>query len=151
MVAAWDGPEMEVVHLTGREASGIDRDRPAPDGTNWVQIGFEAEMALFYAACDLVVARAGGAVAELTATATPAVLVPGRFGSGGHQTANAEALTEAGAAATVPEESIDELPAVVGSLIGSGGALARMRAAAAAIARPSAAVDIAAAMMEAAA
>ena len=36
-------------------------------------------MELFYAASDLVVARAGGAVAELTATATPSVLVPGEF------------------------------------------------------------------------
>ncbi|MGH8946036.1 MAG: UDP-N-acetylglucosamine--N-acetylmuramyl-(pentapeptide) pyrophosphoryl-undecaprenol N-acetylglucosamine transferase [Acidimicrobiia bacterium] len=151
MVATWDGPEMEVVHLTGREASGIDRDRRASGGVSWVRIGFEAEMASFYAACDLVVARAGGAVAELTATATPAVLVPGRFGSGGHQAANARVLTKAGATATVPEEAIDDLPRVVGSLIGDHRTLAEMRAAAAAVARPNAAVDIAAAMMEAAA
>ena len=46
-------------------------------------------MELFYAASDLVLARAGGGVAELTVTATPSILIPGVFGSSGHQAANA--------------------------------------------------------------
>jgi UDP-N-acetylglucosamine--N-acetylmuramyl-(pentapeptide) pyrophosphoryl-undecaprenol N-acetylglucosamine transferase len=67
-------------------------------------------MELFYAACDLVIARAGGAVAELTATATPAILVPGGFGSGHHQAANAGALAGVGAAEVVAESEIGRLP-----------------------------------------
>ncbi len=65
-------------------------------------------MDLFYAVADLVVARSGGAVAELTATATPSVLVPGKFGSGGHQMGNAMALSRAGAAVVLGEEEIVE-------------------------------------------
>jgi UDP-N-acetylglucosamine--N-acetylmuramyl-(pentapeptide) pyrophosphoryl-undecaprenol N-acetylglucosamine transferase len=151
MVALWGGPEIGVVHLTGRTAPGIEPSPAASDSVLWRRIGFETDMSLFYAACDLAVARAGGAVAELTVTATPAVLVPGRFGSGGHQGANARALARVGAAAIVPEEAIDALPDMVGSLLADPGALAAMRAAAASMARPNAAVDIAKAMLEAAA
>lgn len=151
MVAGWEGPEIDVVHLTGPEAPGIEPEPPSSEKVTWRRIGFEDEMGFFYAASDLVVARAGGAVAELTATATPAILVPGRFGSAGHQRENARSLTEAGAAVTVPEDDIGLLPQVVRSLIGDDTALSTMRASAAAIARPRAALDIAAAMMEAAA
>ena len=69
------------------------------------------------AASDLVVARAGGSVAELTATATPAVLVPGGFGSSGHQAANAAVLAGAGSARVVSEEQIGELAKVIEELI----------------------------------
>ena len=51
-------------------------------------------MELFYAASDLVLARAGGGVAELTVTATPSILIPGVFGSSGHQAANAAFLSK---------------------------------------------------------
>ncbi len=151
MVAGWEGPAIDVVHLTGPEAPGIEPGPSVSERVTWRRIGFEDEMALFYAGCDLVVARAGGAVAELTATATPAILVPGRFGSAGHQQENARSLTAAGAAATVPEGEIGLLPEVVRSLIRDETALSAMRGSAAAIARPKAALDIAAAMMEAAA
>lgn len=151
MLAGWDGPEIEVVHLTGPEAPGIGPRPPHSHRVSWVRVGFEGEMALFYAACDLVVARSGGAVAELTATATPAVLVPGRFGSSGHQRANARFLTTAGAAITVTEEELETLPGRVGSLLGAPGKLDAMRRSAVAIARPKAALTIAQAMMQAAA
>lgn len=151
MMDRWNGPEIAVLHLTGPDAPGIGPRPSQSDHVTWVRIGFEAEMALFYAACDLVVARAGGAVAELTATGTPAVLVPGGFGSRGHQRANARFLTSAGAAVTVPEEGIDALPDEVASLLENQEALAVMRESAATIARPKAALSIAMAMMEAAA
>jgi UDP-N-acetylglucosamine--N-acetylmuramyl-(pentapeptide) pyrophosphoryl-undecaprenol N-acetylglucosamine transferase len=151
MVAGWEGPEIDVVHLTGLEAPGIESEAPVSHRVTWRRVGFEDEMGLFYAVCDLTVARAGGAVAELTATATPAVLIPGRFGSGGHQRENARSLTAAGAAVTVPEEDIGLLPKVVRSLLGDETALSAMRESAAMIARPRAALDVAAAMIGAAA
>jgi UDP-N-acetylglucosamine:LPS N-acetylglucosamine transferase len=151
MVARWQGPEIEVIHLTGPEAPGIGPEPSPPDRVGWLRIGFETEMDLFYAACDLVVARAGGAVAELTATATPAVLVPGGFGSSGHQGANARFLTSVGAAVTIAEEEIKSLPQEVSSLLADEQRLAAMREAARVIARPKAALSIATAMMEAAA
>ena len=65
-------------------------------------------MELFYAASDLVLARAGGGVAELTVTATPSILIPGVFGSSGHQAANAAFLKEAGAAEVLSRGSSPE-------------------------------------------
>jgi UDP-N-acetylglucosamine--N-acetylmuramyl-(pentapeptide) pyrophosphoryl-undecaprenol N-acetylglucosamine transferase len=122
---------------------------PSAQSVTWRRVGFEEAMETFYAATDLVVARAGGAVAELTATGTPAILVPGQFGSAGHQAGNAKYLTESGAAATLEESELDSLDELVESILSSPDRLAAMRAAATRIARPGAARDIARAMIEA--
>ncbi len=95
-----------------------------------------------------MIARAGGAVAELTATGTPAVLVPGRFGSGGHQEANAAALAAAGAAVVVGEDRLDALGSEVRRLLEDPAVRARMGEAARRVARPDAASAIARAMVE---
>jgi UDP-N-acetylglucosamine--N-acetylmuramyl-(pentapeptide) pyrophosphoryl-undecaprenol N-acetylglucosamine transferase len=87
-------------------------------------------------------------VAELTATGTPSILVPGDFGSSGHQTANAAFLGENGAAVVLPQERIAELPALVSDLLSSASRLEEMRRNALRIAKPGAATTIAAAMQE---
>jgi UDP-N-acetylglucosamine--N-acetylmuramyl-(pentapeptide) pyrophosphoryl-undecaprenol N-acetylglucosamine transferase len=149
MVETWSGEPLSIVHLTGEshleELSAIT----PPKGVTWVRVGFEDRMDLFYAASDLVVARAGGAVAELTATATPSVLVPGEFGSGDHQERNARALQEADAAEIVSQTQIDRLPEVVTTLLGDRSRRSAMAQAASAIAKPDAARTIARAMIEA--
>ncbi len=109
-------------------------------------LGFEPAIQYVLAASDLVVARAGGSVAELTATGTPAVLIPGGFGSSGHQAANAAALAGAGSARVVNEEQIGELAKVIEELMGDRGERERMAAAALRMARPGAADQIAAAL-----
>ncbi len=148
LVGSWVGPPIQVLHLTGdrflEDISGL----PAPPGVRWVRRGFEQRMERFYAASDLVVARAGGAVAELTATGTPSVLVPGEFGSGGHQLGNARFLTESGAAVTVPETHLGGLPAVIAATLLDEETLSTMRLRAKRIARPQAAHTIADAMIE---
>lgn len=137
-------PGVQLVHLAGEiHAEGLAE--AATD--SWHIVAFEDRMDLFFAACDLVVARAGGAVAELTATATPAVLVPGGFGSAGHQGANATYLAEAGAAVVVEQPDVERVPAVVADILADPGRLRRMRLAAAGLARPDAAHTIAAAMI----
>lgn len=151
LTAEWEGPLLQIVHLTGPSAHGIPPQPEASDAVSWHRIGFEEQMELFYAAADLAVARAGGAVAELTATGTPAILIPGRFGSGRHQRENAAFLASAGASVTISEEEIAGLTAVVSSLIGDDSKLSAMRESAEAVAKPRAAVEIALAMMEAAA
>lgn len=139
-------PGIQLVHLAGE--IHVDGLATAADDS-WHVVGFEERMELFFAACDLVVARAGGAVAELSATATPAVLVPGGFGSAGHQGANASYLAEAGAAVVVEESEVDRVPTVVGEILGDPERLRRMRLAAGGLARPDAAHTIAAAMISA--
>lgn len=143
-IAALDG--VQVVHLAG----DIHAEALASSATStWHIVGFEDRMDLFYAAADLVVARAGGAVAELSATGTPAVLVPGGFGSAGHQSANASFLADAGSAVVVAEDDVHRVPTVVREILSDSARLSSMRAAAVAQARPDAAEVIAAAMMSA--
>lgn len=146
MLSSWTGPDLQVLHLAGRSGAESLADRVKTTNHRWVLLDYEPEMQYFFAAVDLVVSRAGGAVAELTATRTPSVLVPGHFGSGSHQEANAEALAAAGAAVIVTEEHVDELGSVVSGLLMDPGALESMRSSCDALAHPHAADVIAAAM-----
>jgi UDP-N-acetylglucosamine--N-acetylmuramyl-(pentapeptide) pyrophosphoryl-undecaprenol N-acetylglucosamine transferase len=131
-----------LLHLTGRAHEPAVR-AVAEAHPEWRIVGFEEHMEFVYAACDLMIARSGGAVAELTATSTPSILVPGGFGSGGHQTANARALVEAGAALCLAEQELDRLSDVVGSLLAEPARLEAMAVACKALARPDAASVIA--------
>jgi UDP-N-acetylglucosamine--N-acetylmuramyl-(pentapeptide) pyrophosphoryl-undecaprenol N-acetylglucosamine transferase len=131
-----------LIHLTGRAHEYALR-AVAEAYPEWRTIGFEEHMEFVYAACDLVIARSGGAVAELTATTTPSILVPGGFGSGGHQTANAKVLVEAGAALLLAEQEIDRLSDIVGSLLSEPARLEAMAVGCKALARPDAASVIA--------
>lgn len=150
MITGWSGEDVGVVHLTGRSHLRDLSGYTTPDNAVWRRVGFEERMDLFFAVCDLVISRAGGAVAEITATGTPAVLVPGRFGSGGHQEGNARALDRAGAAVVLDDNDLVHLPETVSQLIADPTRRERMAEAAREIAKPDAARTIAAAMIEAA-
>lgn len=149
LLAAWEGPPMQVVHLTG-ERNIDDLESLESKSARWIRVAFEDSMEIFYGACDLVLARAGGAVAELTATATPSILVPGVFGSSGHQGGNASFLEKAGAAVVVSEDRIGELGNLVKEILFSDRRLEEMSKASKEISRPRAAHQIASAMIEAA-
>lgn len=151
MVAGWDGPPMQVLHLVGTRNHDEIADRQrVTGGAPWRVVGFEPRMELFFAAADLVVARAGGGVAEVTATGSPAILIPGGFGSGGHQEANAAAVAGAGAAVVLAQSELDRLPEVVAGLVADPERRKAMAAAARAYAHPDAARTIATRLMEAA-
>lgn len=145
LAATWTGSPMQIVHLTGE---GHDLFPVTNDRVRVEEVVFESRMDLFYAASDLVVARAGGGVAELTATGTPSVLVPGEFGSSGHQAANAAFLLAAGAAIVLAQDRIDALPDQVEQVLFDPERLRAMRRAALGIAKPQAALTIAGAMLE---
>ncbi len=69
--------------------------------------GFFDPMTPAYQAADLVVARAGAmTVAELCAWAKPSILVPLPTAAADHQTENARALAEAGAAIALAERDL---------------------------------------------
>jgi UDP-N-acetylglucosamine--N-acetylmuramyl-(pentapeptide) pyrophosphoryl-undecaprenol N-acetylglucosamine transferase len=146
LVENWDGQRIQVLHLTGE--GNLEPDQRPSDSVLWVQRSFENRMELFYAASDLVVARAGGGVAELTVTSTPSILIPGEFGSSGHQAANAAFLHEAGAAAVLAQDRLDLLPGLVAEILLSPDRLEAMRIGARSIAKPDAAITIAGAMRE---
>jgi UDP-N-acetylglucosamine--N-acetylmuramyl-(pentapeptide) pyrophosphoryl-undecaprenol N-acetylglucosamine transferase len=150
LVVDWVGEHFQIVHLTGRAHIEDLKRQHAGERVTWRLVDFEDRMDLFYAASDLVVARAGGGVAELTATKTPAILVPGEFGSTGHQAANAAFLESSGAVVVVQQEVLEGLAATVRRLLFDATELTSMRRAAEEIARPLAAETIASAMIEAA-
>jgi len=67
------------------------------------------DMAEAYAWADLVVCRAGAlTVAELSAAGLPAIFVPFPSAVDDHQTANARPMTDAGAAALMPEKDLSD-------------------------------------------
>lgn len=106
-------------------------------------------MDLAYAAADLALCRAGAITcSELAVTGTPSVLVPSPNVTADHQTKNAMALVDAGAAALVREPELDRrFEAVVPALLHDAEARQSMAAAARAIARPDAAATIAEAVV----
>jgi len=69
---------------------------------------FCPDMAKAYAASDLVLARSGAStLSELAVVGLPALLVPYPYAADDHQTANAMAYVDVGAARMLPERSLD--------------------------------------------
>jgi UDP-N-acetylglucosamine--N-acetylmuramyl-(pentapeptide) pyrophosphoryl-undecaprenol N-acetylglucosamine transferase len=143
------GRSFQIIHLTGDQHLSSIQEAASATDVAWVRVAFEENMEKFYASCDLVLARAGGAVAELTATGTPSILVPGEFGSAGHQMSNADYLTRAGAAVTLSEVELSRLGDVIAQYLFDSAQLRAMRSAAGEISKPDAARAVARAMMAA--
>lgn len=148
LAASWGSGPLQILHLVGSRNLAELTDQAAGAPLLWRVVGFEERMEFFFAASDVVIGRAGGGVAEITATATPAILVPGGFGSGGHQPANAAALQRAGAALVVPQDELDGLADVVADVIGDPVRRKAMAEAARAYALPHAAGRIARRLLE---
>ena len=134
---------------------GLDEARAA-----YAQAGVEADvvpfiddMAAAYGWADLAVCRAGAlTIAELTAAGLGAVLVPFPHAVDDHQTGNAQALVEAGAAELIQERDLDaqKLAQRLAALLADRRQLTAMAGAARTLAKPDAAATIAAACLEAA-
>jgi UDP-N-acetylglucosamine--N-acetylmuramyl-(pentapeptide) pyrophosphoryl-undecaprenol N-acetylglucosamine transferase len=134
-----DGPA--VLHLCGTR----DYDRLAPRVTrpDYRLYAFTEEFGAALGASDLALARAGGSVWELAASGTPAVLIPGDFATGDHQTKNAQYFERAGAAVVIRESEAARAPDVVRALLDDTDRLGEMAQAMRRVARPDAADEIA--------
>lgn len=117
------------------------------------QNGVAAEVASFFhdvperlARAHLVIARSGAStVAELCVAGRPAILVPFAHAADDHQTVNARALEEAGAAWVMPESGFtpETLAARLESLLAAPEKLTAAAAAAHALGKPDAAASLA--------
>jgi UDP-N-acetylglucosamine--N-acetylmuramyl-(pentapeptide) pyrophosphoryl-undecaprenol N-acetylglucosamine transferase len=94
-------PGLTVLHQAG--ARSVDAVQAAyeatkADSSRWEVRAFIDDMPDQYAACKLVLARAGSTVAEIAAAGRPSVLVPLPTAADDHQRKNAEVFAKAGAA-----------------------------------------------------
>ncbi|HKH26378.1 MAG TPA: undecaprenyldiphospho-muramoylpentapeptide beta-N-acetylglucosaminyltransferase [Acidimicrobiia bacterium] len=146
-----DRTDVAVHHVTGPRnheecAARLAAARRPGDSLHYELVGYEDHMEQLYARTTLAVCRAGAiTVAELAAAAVPAVLVPLPGAPGDHQTRNAEALVDAGAAVVVADAECDatRLDAELRGLLADAGRLERMSTSARALGRPDAAARLA--------
>jgi UDP-N-acetylglucosamine--N-acetylmuramyl-(pentapeptide) pyrophosphoryl-undecaprenol N-acetylglucosamine transferase len=144
--AADDGAvhrDFHVLHLSGSRDHGelVTRLASAPHAERYTLIEYEPDLGDVLVACDLVVARAGGSIFEVTAAGRPAILVPYPHATADHQTANAAWMVEAGAAETIEDAALSAklLTQRVTGIFADEKRLASMSQASAALARPDAA------------
>jgi UDP-N-acetylglucosamine--N-acetylmuramyl-(pentapeptide) pyrophosphoryl-undecaprenol N-acetylglucosamine transferase len=146
--------DFHVIHLAGR------RDYPeleqrleaAAHGERYTLLAYEPDLGDVLAACDLVLARSGGSIFEVTAAGRPAILVPYPHATADHQSANAAWMTAAGAAETIEDSALAAalLDERVSALLRDEASLTAMSAASASLARPDAASAIAGEVLAAA-
>ena len=109
---------IQVIWQTGKNFG--DRGMTAVKNLKGVVVTkFISDMAAAYAAADLVVSRAGaGSISELELLGKPCILVPSPNVAEDHQTKNARALSDKGAAILVKDEDareklVDEIISII--------------------------------------
>jgi UDP-N-acetylglucosamine--N-acetylmuramyl-(pentapeptide) pyrophosphoryl-undecaprenol N-acetylglucosamine transferase len=139
------GDGRQVLHVSGERDYGYMEAEERDVGVNHVKlVPYLPDPANAYAAADVAIARAGAStLAELAATATPAILVPYPFAADDHQASNAAVFADRGAAVVLADADLDgdrlwwTLDAIL-----KPERLAAMRAAAASLAVPDAGAEI---------
>lgn len=137
---------IEMIIQTGREELALVRESCRAAGATAVVEPYFDNVADAYAACDLVVSRAGATtLAETAAVARPSILVPYPYATEGHQMKNARAVEAAGAAVVIPDGELagDSLARRIQELLRDRTRLELMAHAARTLARPDAARRVA--------
>jgi UDP-N-acetylglucosamine--N-acetylmuramyl-(pentapeptide) pyrophosphoryl-undecaprenol N-acetylglucosamine transferase len=135
-----------VIQITGHRDHPMALARLETEGAGrFTLLEYEPDLGDALAACDLVLARAGGSVFELAAAGRPAILVPYPHAAADHQRANAAWMADAGAAVVIDDSELKPQGIVrtVEELFADPERLDRMSAAAKRLSRPDAASRIA--------
>lgn len=102
---------LHVIHITGEAELDATKEQLAltdEEAERYHVMGYQNRMAETLAAADAVVSRAGAtSLAEISAKAIPAILVPYPYATNDHQRINARALADAEAALVVDDSEID--------------------------------------------
>lgn len=111
-------PSIAVRQVAGeRFVADIDEAGEVPGGIIHQVVGYESDMALVYAAADLLIGRGGAStVHEVAVTGVPAVLVPWAGAADDHQTDNVQWLSEVGGAVLMKESELGGLTAEIDRL-----------------------------------
>jgi UDP-N-acetylglucosamine--N-acetylmuramyl-(pentapeptide) pyrophosphoryl-undecaprenol N-acetylglucosamine transferase len=143
-----DPQALQIFHQAGAEDCQRVAAAYGETGLHAEVVAFEPDMSRRYRWADVALCRAGAlTVAELAMASLPSLLVPYPFAADDHQSANARALAEAGAARVLdPRLPLAELAARVVETLGgwchAPGELQRMSGEASKLARPDAAERI---------
>jgi UDP-N-acetylglucosamine--N-acetylmuramyl-(pentapeptide) pyrophosphoryl-undecaprenol N-acetylglucosamine transferase len=132
LVVMWSArTDLAIHHVVGERF--LQESAPAREdlsGILYRVIGYEDRMEQLYAAADILVTRAGaGTLAELTTTGTPAIVIPWPDAAENHQSDNAQALAEVGAAEVLDQSRISALGAIIEHYRNDAAALAGLAAA----------------------
>ncbi len=136
----------EVWHQTGEQKQAFTLDQYASHGVKARIDTFIENMQEAYAWADLVICRAGAiTVAELSVAGVGAIFIPYPYAVDDHQTANATALVNAGAALMIAEKelSVAKLANVLEDLLLNRSKIRSFAEATRAFAKPQAARDVA--------
>jgi UDP-N-acetylglucosamine--N-acetylmuramyl-(pentapeptide) pyrophosphoryl-undecaprenol N-acetylglucosamine transferase len=131
-------PDLFVYHVTGPKeydtvATALALD--ADEQTCWRVVAYENDMPTVLAAADATISRAGAtSLAELAVAHLPALLVPYPFATEDHQTTNARAYVDSGAAFMIADDALDtpDFAQKLAALIDDAALREKMREAAAA-------------------
>jgi len=137
---------LQVVHQTGKTHYDETRAAAGELPSFYHLMPYVEDMPALLAAASLIVCRAGSStLAEVTAVGLPAITVPYPFAVADHQTSNAQALADAGAAVLVKDAEFngERLLREVSVLLADPERLAAMRAASRAQGQPDAARRVA--------
>ncbi len=96
------------------------------DGLSVSEYIYDMDLALN--AADLIIARSGGSVSEMTALGKAAILIPSPYVAGNHQEHNARAVEKSGGAIVICEKDLDTdiLGKSVEHILGNDNVLAEM-------------------------
>jgi len=154
LATMWAERSVTIYHVTGRR----DFDEIAaakPDltlgGLDYRIVAFEDQVPLLYQAATVAITRAGAlTVAELSLAGLPAVLVPLPGAPGDHQTLNANALGDVGAAVMVADRDVttERLATEVEAILLNDSKRQAMQEAAMAVGHRDAAVAVATVVLE---
>ncbi len=149
-VGAFADGTFRVLHVCGRRDHAELAALALREGYDLREYLDLSEFADALAAADLVVARSGGSVFELAAYGLPAILVPYPHASADHQSENARWMADASAAIVIPDSELtgERLRTEVAALLDDRGRLSAMGLASKGLARPEAAREIAAELLE---
>ncbi len=137
--------QLFIVHQTGERDYNAVRVAYARREFRAEVVPFIENMAERFAQADLIVCRSGAiTVAEIAAAGRAAILIPFGAATDAHQTRNAAAMQDAGAARLLPQEALtpERLTNEIFALLDQPGRISEMEEHARQLARPRAVEDI---------
>lgn len=143
--------DRQVIWQTGGAgyAQAVAAVNRAEAGDRVKVLSYIDKMEYAYGAASLAVCRSGAStIAELLQAGVPSVLIPYPHAAADHQTKNAHALVNAGAASVLHETALANLAEAIVGLMRDTGTMKEMAQRARGLGRPGAAADLARAILQ---